>query len=306
MEMAVVCPGKGSQSVGMGADLVVEPQATKWFSEADKALGYALSGIMFEGPEEKLMLTENTQPALLLHSVALWQMIADKVKPDYFAGHSLGEYSAVVAAGGIDPIEAVKTVHNRGKFMQSAVPVGVGGMMAVLGSADDIVEAVCKEVSTDGAVVEPANYNSDGQVVVAGHSAALEKFAPVMKERGAKRVLPLSVSAPFHCSLMKPARIEMEKYLENVKILTLGTAVINNVDAKLETAPDEVRNALIRQMDGAVRWSQSVRELVAAGVDTFIEVGPGSVLSGLIKKIDKNARCINISKAEDISKLDDR
>ncbi|MDR2869724.1 MAG: ACP S-malonyltransferase [Deferribacteraceae bacterium] len=303
MSIAVVFPGQGSQSVGMGADLMANEQAKALFATADKALGYSLSSIMFEGPEDQLKLTQNTQPALLLHSVALWQMIADKVKPAYFAGHSLGEYSALVAAGGIDALDALKAVHNRGKFMQSAVPVGVGGMMAVLGSPNDVVETVCKEVNSADSVVEPANYNSDGQVVVAGHLAALEKFAPLMKDKGAKRVVPLPVSAPFHCSLMRPARVEMEKYLAGVKINTLATPVMNNVDAKLETAEQDVRSALIRQMDGAVRWSQSVQELVKLGVDTFIEVGAGAVLAGLVKKIDKNVTCINISSAADIAKL---
>lgn len=303
MSIAVVFPGQGSQSVGMGKDLMAHEQAKALFAAADKALGYSISTIMFEGPEDQLKLTQNTQPALLLHSIALWQLIADKVKPAYFAGHSLGEYSALVAAGGIDALEAAKAVHNRGKFMQSAVPVGLGGMMAVLGSANEAVEAVCKEISAADAVVEPANYNSDGQVVVAGHLAALEKFAPVMKERGAKRVIPLPVSAPFHCSLMRPARVEMEKYLSTLKINTLKTPVMNNIDAKLEQAEQDVRNALIRQMDGAVRWSQSVQELVKLGVDTFIEVGAGAVLSGLIKKIDKNVNCINISSAADLAKL---
>lgn len=303
MSVAVVFPGQGSQSVGMGLDFMSVPSASAVMEKADGVLGYSLSKIMFEGSEDTLRLTENTQPALLLHSSVLWMQIKDKLSPAYFAGHSLGEYSALVSAGGIDLYDALLAVHNRGKFMQSAVPVGVGGMTAVLGSKNEDIADVCRAVSKEGSVVEPANYNSDAQVVVAGHMDALERFAPAIKERGAKRTMPLPVSAPFHCSLMKPAGEKMAEYLKNVNINTLKTPVVNNIEAQEETEPDEIRDALVRQISGAVKWSQSVRYMIDKGVDTFIEVGEGAVLTGLIKKIDRNVKCINISTLKDIEKL---
>ena len=304
MATAVVFPGQGSQIVGMGTDLLTTSAGTV-FEHADLALGYPVTKIMFEGPEETLRLTQNTQPALLTHSIALWTLIKDKIKPSYFAGHSLGEYTALVAASGIAFEDAVKAVHNRGKFMQEAVPVGTGGMMAVLGAADSDVEAVCKEISAPDCVVEPANYNSDGQIVVAGHLAALEKFSIVMKERGAKRIAALPVSAPFHCSLMKPAQERMAKYLDGMKILPLAVPVLNNVDACVENEPAEVKDALVRQMSGAVRWTQLIRTFVTLGITRVIEVGAGSVLTGLIKKIDRNISCVNISVFDDIKKVDE-
>ncbi len=303
MSTAVVFPGQGSQIVGMGSDLL-STSAKALLEQADGALEYPLTKIMFGGPEEELRLTQNTQPALLAHSIALWSLIKDKIKPAYFAGHSLGEYTALVAAGGIGFADAVKAVHNRGKFMQEAVPVGTGGMMAVLGAADADVETVCKEISTPEGVVEPANYNSDGQIVVAGHVAALEKFAALMKERGAKRIIPLPVSAPFHCSLMKPAQKRMADYLDGIRISPLAIPVVNNVDAREESSPADVKDALIRQMSGAVRWTQAVKMLISLGVTRFVEVGAGAVLSGLIKKIDRNISCVNISVIDDLKKVD--
>jgi [acyl-carrier-protein] S-malonyltransferase len=257
---------------------------------------------MFNGPEDELRLTRNTQPALLTHSIALWSLMQDKITPAFFAGHSLGEYTALVAAGGISFEDAVKAVHNRGIYMQEAVPVGTGGMLAVLGADDATVEAVCKEVSRDGSVVEPANYNSAGQVVVAGHMDALERFTPIMKERGAKRILPLPVSAPFHSSLMKPAQDRMAHYLAEVKISPLGTPVVNNVDVAVENEPSVILDSLVRQVTGAVKWSQLVKKLVSVGVTRFIEVGHGAVLTGLVKKIGADVEAINISSAEDIEK----
>ncbi|MDR2884293.1 MAG: ACP S-malonyltransferase [Deferribacteraceae bacterium] len=298
---AVIFPGQGSQSVGMGKDIYDLAKDT--IDAGNSALGFSLSKIMFEGPEEDLRSTKYTQPALLLHSIALWRLIADKVKPAYFAGHSLGEYTALTAAGGISLEEALKAVHNRGKFMQEAVPMGVGGMLAVLGSTDADVEAVCREVSTADSIIEPANYNSDGQIVVAGHLSSVDRFTEAMKAKGAKRVVPLPVSAPFHCSLMMPAQLKMASYLDNMTFNTLHTPVVNNVDAVVETAPDVVKDALVRQMSGAVRWTQVVKTLIGLGVTEFIEVGAGSVLSGLIKKIDKNISCVNISSKEDLEKI---
>lgn len=304
MAAAVVFPGQGSQFVGMGRDFYDKfGRARAFFDRADTCLGYSLSKIMFEGPEEELRLTQNTQPALLTMSAAVWDTISDKVSPSFFAGHSLGEYSAVYAAGGLSFEDAVKAVHNRGKFMQSAVPVGVGAMAAVLGMADADVVQACEEFSAEGAVVEPANFNCAGQIVVAGHASVFPEFSELLKSRGAKRVVMLPVSAPFHCSLMRPAKEKMAEYLENAAFFDLKTPVFNNIDAEKETSAAEVKDALIRQVAGAVRWTDAVKNMIAAGVNTFIEAGSGSVLTGLIKKIDRNVACINISSVDDLSKL---
>lgn len=304
MNVAVVFPGQGSQAVGMGKDLLAYSQAEELIGRADAALGYPLSRIMFEGPEEELKLTQNTQPALLTHSLALWSFLRDKLSPAYFAGHSLGEYTALVAAGGLAFEDAVKAVHNRGKYMQEAVPVGVGGMLAVLGAENSDIEEVCRQISREGSVAEPANYNSEGQVVVAGHLDALERFSVEMKARGAKRLIPLPVSAPFHSSLMKEARNKMEKYLAGVTISPLQTPVVNNVDVAVETAPADILDSLIRQITGAVKWSQLVKKLGELGVTHFIEVGSGSVLTGLIKKTDRSAVCMSVSTAQDLQKIE--
>jgi [acyl-carrier-protein] S-malonyltransferase len=303
MSIAVIFPGQGSQFVGMGKDLLDEATAAAVLKNADDALGFELTKLMFEGPEEDLKLTKYTQPALLTHSMALWALIKDKIDVKVFAGHSLGEYTALTAAGGLRFEDAVKAVNKRGMFMQEAVPAGVGGMAAVLGADDALVEAVCKEVSTADSVVEPANYNTEGQLVVAGHLSAIERFAPIMKERGAKRVMPLPVSAPFHSTLMAPAQKKMEEFLQGMAIETLTIPVINNVDVAYETAPADIRDSLTRQMTGAVRWTQLVRKLKADGITTYIEVGPGAVLAGLIKKTDKEAQCVNIASLADLSKL---
>lgn len=299
---AVVFPGQGSQFVGMGKDFYDAcPEVKAIFDKADAALGYSLTKIMFEGSEDELKTTYNTQPALLTMSIGIWEVLRNKVKADYFAGHSLGEYSAVVAAGGFTFEEGVLAVHNRGKFMQDAVPVGVGAMAAVMGIDDEIVVETCKEVS-GAKVVEPANFNCPGQIVVAGHKEAVEEFSEKIKAKGAKRALLLPVSAPFHCSLMKPARDRMADYLKNnIVIKDLNVPVFNNVDAKEETSAADVYDALCRQVDGAVLWTSLIKNMVDSGVDRFIEVGAGQVLTGLIKKIDKNVTVENISKFTDLS-----
>lgn len=298
---AIVFPGQGSQFVGMGRDFYDGfAEVREVFDKADKTLGYNLTGMMFEGPEDELRITYNTQPALLTMSIGIWELIKGRLKADCFAGHSLGEYSAVVAAGGLTFEEGVLAVHNRGRFMQTAVPVGVGAMAAVMGADDEVIAAVCREVSGIK-IVEPANFNCPGQVVVAGHTEAVEEFSVKIKEKGAKRAMLLPVSAPFHCSLMKPAREKMAEYLRNeVKISALHTPVYNNVDGRPETDPEAVYDALCRQVDGAVMWTQLIRNMVNDGVDRFIEVGAGKVLSGLIKKIDKNVTVESISAAADI------
>jgi len=300
---AVVFPGQGSQFVGMGKDFYEKYDKVKEiFDKADESLGYSLTGIMFDGSEDDLKLTSNTQPALLTMSVGIWEVLKDTVKADYFAGHSLGEYSAVVAAGGLTFEEGVKAVHNRGKFMQTAVPVGVGAMAAVMGAKDEDIVAVCNDVSGDE-VCEPANFNCPGQVVVAGHTSAVEEFCVKIKEKGAKRAMLLPVSAPFHCSLMKPAREDMAAYLKSeTTIKELTTPVFNNIDAKIENSADEVYDALCRQVDGAVMWTELIKNMIDNGVDRFIEVGAGKVLSGLIKKIDKTVTIENVSTVADLEK----
>lgn len=304
MSIAVVFPGQGSQFVGMGKDFYDKYETCReFFTNADKALGYSLSEIMFNGPEDELKLTQNTQPALVTMSAAVWSLVKDKVQPAFFAGHSLGEYSAVYASGGLSFEETVKAVHNRGKFMQSAVPVGVGAMSAVLGLDEAAVSKVCADISKEGFIVEPANFNCPGQVVIAGNKEAVEKAGEELKTAGAKRVVPLPVSAPFHCSLMKPAKDAMAEYLKNTTINTLHTKVVNNIDAAEELNGEDVKNALISQVAGTVKWTQSVEYMISQGVTKFIEVGAGSVLSGLIKKIDRNVETINISSVDDLGKL---
>ncbi len=304
MSIAVVFPGQGSQFVGMGKDFYDKYETCReFFTNADKALGYSLSEIMFNGPEDELKLTQNTQPALVTMSAAVWSLVKDKVQPAFFAGHSLGEYSAVYASGGLSFEETVKAVHNRGKFMQSAVPVGVGAMSAVLGLDEVAVSKVCAEISKEGFIVEPANFNCSGQVVIAGNKEAVEKAGEELKTAGAKRVVPLPVSAPFHCSLMKPAKDAMAEYLKNTTINTLHTKVVNNIDAAEELNGEDVKNALISQVAGTVKWTQSVEYMISQGVTKFIEVGAGSVLTGLIKKIDRNVETINISSVDDLGKL---
>lgn len=304
MSVAVVFPGQGSQFVGMGKDFYEKFDSVKeFYSKADNALGYNLSEIMFAGPENDLKLTQNTQPALVTMSASIWSLIKDKVQPSFFAGHSLGEYSAVYAAGGLSFEETVKAVHNRGKFMQSAVPVGVGAMSAVLGLDDDTVCKVCAGISKAGYIVEPANFNCPGQVVIAGSADAVAAAGEELKNAGAKRVVPLPVSAPFHCSLMQPAKNAMEEYLNKLTINDLNTPIMNNIDAAVEKTSSDVKNALIRQVAGTVKWTQSIENMIAAGVTTFIEVGAGTVLTGLIKKINKTVETINISTVDDLGKL---
>jgi [acyl-carrier-protein] S-malonyltransferase len=305
MRLAVIFPGQGSQYVGMAKDFYEKFEESKYIiDKADAALGYSLKKIMFEGPEDELKITYNTQPALLTGSIAIWEVIKGRLNPVAFAGHSLGEYTALVAAGSINFDDAVKAVHNRGKFMQEAVPVGVGAMAAVLGGDVDKIENLCREISAGGKVVEPANYNCDGQLVVAGHADAVDEFISKIKETGAKRAVKLPVSAPFHCSLMKPAQEKMRDYLETVCIKDIDVPVYNNVDAEKENKMEVIKDALIRQVSGAVRWTRLIENMIEDGVDTFVEVGAGSVLTGLVKKINKNVSVFNISTVEDLDKLE--
>ncbi len=294
--LAFLFPGQGSQLVGMGKELAeVHPVARQAFEEADEALGYKLSQLCFEGPEEKLGLTEVTQPAILAASVAAWRVLNAKgLTPTYVAGHSLGEYSAHVAAGTIAFADAVRTVRNRGKYMQEAVPVGVGAMAAILGMDLEKVTVVCDHAA-QGEVCQPANINSPEQIVISGHTAAVERATKLADEHGAKRAKILPVSAPFHCLLMKPAQDRLAADLHSVSFRKPAVPVVCNVDAALLDDADRSRDALIRQVTGPVKWEQSMRMLIAQGVRTFVEVGPGKVLSGLMRQIDRSKTCLNAS-----------
>jgi len=294
--IAFIFPGQGSQAVGMGKDLAEKyPIARRTFEEADEALGYKLSQLCFEGPEDQLRLTEITQPAILTTSIAAWRVLDERgLKPSFVAGHSLGEYSAHVAAGTLSFGDAVRTVRERGKYMQQAVPVGVGAMSAILGMDLEKVIAICNE-SAQGEVCAPANINSPEQIVVSGNTAAVERATKLADERGAKRAKILPVSAPFHCSLMKPAQDRLAPDLAKLTFHRPTVPVACNVDAKLIQDADASRDALIRQVTGSVKWEQSVRLLIAGEVQTFIEIGPGKVLCGLMRQIDRAKTAVNVS-----------
>ena len=292
--IAFLFPGQGSQAVGMGKSLAEQyAVARHTFAEADEALGYKLSQLCFDGPEEQLKLTEITQPAILTVSVAAFRVLAEKgLRPGFVAGHSLGEYSAHVAAGTLSFQDAVRTVRNRGKYMQEAVPVGVGAMAAILGLELERVTALCHDAA-QGEVCEPANINSAEQIVISGHKAAVERAATLATERGAKRAVLLQVSAPFHCSLMKPAQDRLAADLVALAFQKPAVPVVCNVDAALVTDVERSRDALVRQVTGAVKWEQSMRLLIAQGVQTFVEVGPGKVLCGLMRQIDRTKTALN-------------
>jgi [acyl-carrier-protein] S-malonyltransferase len=296
MSLAFVFPGQGSQAVGMGRALAEScPEARAVFEQADRSLGFALSRLCFEGPEGELQLTANTQPAILAASVAALRALEAKgaPRPAYVAGHSLGEYSALVAAAALTLEDAVTTVRRRGEYMQEAVPPGEGTMAAVLGLDLPGVEAACAEAA-QGQVVAPANINCPGQVVIAGHAAAVERASEACKARGAKRAVKLPVSAPFHCALMKPAQDRLERDLAALSFRDPAPPLVNNVEAEVVTAAAACREGLVRQVSGAVRWQQSVERLLALGVTTFVEVGPGTVLCGLVRKAAKDVRVLNV------------
>ncbi len=290
----------------MGRELAaMYPVARETFDEADAALGYKLSQLCFEGPEDQLKLTEITQPAILTMSVAAWRVLQSKgITPAYVAGHSLGEYSAHVAAGTLAFADAVRTVRSRGKYMQEAVPVGVGAMAAVLAMATDKVQQLCIE-SAQGEICCAANLNSPDQTVISGSKAAVERAAVLAKERGAKRAIMLPVSAPFHCALMQPAQDRLAADLAALSFHSPEIPVMCNVDAALVTTADEARDALIRQVTGAVQWDKSMRSLIALGVENFVEVGPGKVLCGLMKQIDKSRSCFNVEDEASLQKTVD-
>ncbi len=275
-------------------------EARQVFEEADEALGFPLSRLCFEGPEEELILTENTQPAILTTSVAILRALEGRAEsPSFVAGHSLGEYTALVASGALALVDAVRVVRLRGKLMQEAVPVGVGAMAAILGLDQPEVERICREAG-QGEVVSPANINSPEQIVIAGHAAAVKRASEMAVREGAKRVLPLPVSAPFHCALMKPAQDRLERELEKLPFRGLAVPLVNNIDAALVKTASEAREGLVRQVSGAVRWSDSVRTLLAAGARKIVEVGPGRVLSGLVRRIDRSLETVSVGTRDQV------
>ncbi len=287
-KFAMVFPGQGSQAVGMLAELAAQfPVVEETFKQASEVLGYDLWQLVQQGPAEELNKTWQTQPALLAASVAIyrvWQQQYPHLQPTVMAGHSLGEYSALVCAGVIDFQDAVKLVELRGKVMQQAVPEGTGAMYAIIGLDNDAIIKACKDAE-QGEVVSAVNFNSPGQVVIAGSKAAVERAAAACKEAGAKRALPLAVSVPSHCALMKPAADQLSVSLESIAIKTPNIAVINNVDVKTESEANAIRSALVRQLYSPVRWTESVEKMAAGGVEVLVEIGPNKVLTGLTKRI---------------------
>ncbi|MGA2358374.1 MAG: ACP S-malonyltransferase [Terriglobales bacterium] len=301
--IAFLFPGQGSQAVGMGKELADNyPVARRTFEEADEALGYKLSRLCFAGPEEKLKLTEITQPAILTASVAAWRVLQEKgLKPDFVAGHSLGEYSAHVAAGTLTFADAVRTVRNRGKYMQEAVPVGVGAMAAILGMSLDKVNEIAS-AAAQREVCQTANINSPEQIVISGNAGAVERAIKLAHERGAKKAVSLPVSAPFHCSLMQPAQDRLAEDLRTLRFQDPACAVVSNVDAAVVVSAQAAREALIRQVTGTVRWAPSLRLLIDKGVSLFIEVGPGKVLWGLMRQIDRSKTCATVGDEASLQK----
>ncbi len=289
--------------MGMGKELFEKfPVARQTFEEADEALGYKLSQVCFDGPEEQLRLTEITQPAILTVSIAALRVLEGKVpRPGFVAGHSLGEYSAHVASGTMTFADAVRTVRNRGKYMQEAVPVGVGAMAAILGMELEKVAAICQEAA-QGEVCSPANINSPEQIVISGNTAAVERGTKLADERGAKRAKLLPVSAPFHCSLMKPAQDRLEADLNALKTQKPVYPVVCNVEASLVSDEIRARETLVAQVTGAVKWEPSMRLLIEKGVQTFVEIGPGKVLCGLMRQIDRSKACLNVADEASVTK----
>ena len=301
-KIAYIFPGQGSQAVGMGKDLFDNfVAARETFEQADEALGFSLSEMCFAGNEEDLQLTANTQPAILTTSVAAYRaMIAEGIaKPEFTAGHSLGEYSALVAAGVLDFADAVRMVRLRGTYMQDVVPVGIGAMAAILGADLATIEQACSEAANDE-ICSPANINSPSQVVIAGNADAVDRACELLKERGARRAVKLNVSAPFHCALMMPAQEKLAEDLQGSRYDKFDFPIVHNVDAETNSDKAKVCDALTRQVSSPVRWLQSIEKLVSEGVATFVEVGPGKVLSGLVRQINRDVRCFNIGDTESL------
>ena len=307
-KFAMVFPGQGSQTVGMLAELASDyPIVQETFKQASEVLGYDLWQLVQEGPAEELNKTWQTQPALLTASVAVyrvWQQKYPELKPEVMAGHSLGEYSALVCAGVLDFQDAVKLVELRGKLMQQAVPEGTGAMYAIIALDNDAIINACKQAE-QGEVVSAVNFNSPGQVVIAGAKAAVERAAALCKEAGAKRALPLAVSVPSHCALMKPAADQLSVSLESITLKEAGVSVLNNVDVKNEIEADAIRNALVRQLYSPVRWTETVEKMAQNGVEVLVEVGPGKVLNGLTKRIVDSLQAVSVNDVKSLDSIEE-
>jgi [acyl-carrier-protein] S-malonyltransferase len=304
-KIAFVFPGQGAQAVGMGKDAYdAHAGARQVFERADEALGYKLTDLIFNGPEEELKITYHTQPALLTTSIAYLEAFREAgLSPDYMAGHSLGEYSALVAAGVLSFEDAVRTVRARGEFMEQAVPGGQGAMAAVLGAEREALASLCAAISSDIGVVELANVNCPGQIVVSGSKEGVQAVVERGKEAGAKRVIPLEVSGPFHSSLMRPAAERLQSVIASLSMNEAAVPVVANVTARPVQNPEEIRRLLVEQVYSPVLWEDSIAWLISSGVDTFIELGSGTVLAGLIKKVDRNVQVHSVNSLESIDKL---
>jgi [acyl-carrier-protein] S-malonyltransferase len=304
-ETAFIFPGQGAQYIGMGKELADNFKvARETFQEADEALKFSISSLCFNGPEEELKLTPNTQPAILTASIAALRVLSSEtgINPVLLAGHSLGEYSSLITAQALNFSDAVQIVRLRGKFMQEAVPAGEGTMAAILGLEADEVQDICRQ-SAQEEVVSPANFNSSWQIVISGHTEAVSRAVENALERGAKKAVMLAVSAPFHCSLMKPAAEKLKEALQDVPVCDINIPVISNADARPYPSKEEIKNLLVKQVNHPVRWEESMGEMVAKGVKTVIEIGPGKVLTGLMRRITKEVKTLNLEDLKGLKEI---